>query len=138
MNTAKENIRNWFRPETRGQFYAAAAGVVTLLASLGFISVSLVPSITGVVLGVLALAYAYVNSDSAKNKVIYSLCAAIGALLIALGVFTDGQNEAILAVVAPVLGIGYAAAKTPDRNEQDTIIVGGEPPVDTWVEHGVE
>ena len=136
MSNIKQNIRSWFKPETRGQFYAASAGIVTMLASLGFLSVSLVPAVTGVVLAALALAYAYVNSDSTKNKAIYALAAAIGALLISLGYATDNQAQSVLAVVAPVLGISYAAAKTPDHNPgNDSVTVGAgpDPRVDGWV-----
>lgn len=138
MNNLKLKIRGWFRPETRGQFYAAAAGFVALLASLGLVAVSYVPAITGLVLAVLALAYAYVNSDSAKNKVIYTLCAAIGTLLITLGYTTDSQTQAVLSFVAPVLGISYAAAKTPTNNNPVTVGAGPDPAVDGWVPHTVE
>lgn len=137
MNTWKDKIRHWFRPETRGQFYAAAAGFVTLLASLGLIAVSYVPAITGVVLAALALAYAYINSDSAKNKAIYALCTAVGALLITMGYLTDNQTQAVLAFVAPVLGISYAAAKTPDNNNMVTVGTGPDPNTG-WVPHEVE
>lgn len=140
MNNWKTKVRSWFRPETRGQFYAASAGVVTLLASLGLISVSIVPAITGVVLAALALVYAFVNSDSTKNKAIYTLCAAIGALLISLGYITGDQNQAVLAVVAPVLGVAYAAAKTPldEKNAVNSVTISGDgpdPSKGTWVPH---
>lgn len=120
--STKETIRGLFKPETRGQFYASAAAGVTLLASFGFISVSIVPAVTGVVIAALALAYAFINSDSAKNKVVYTFCAALGGLLITLGYLTDHQQEAILAVVAPVLGISYAAAQTPTRNDEAVVV----------------
>lgn len=128
MSNIKYTIRGWFRPETRGQFYAVAAAAVTMLASIGVLSVSLVPAVTGVVLSALALAYAYINSDTGKNKVVYTLAAAIGALLISLGYATDNQTQAVLAFVAPVLGISYAAAKTPSKNE--SIVESG-----TWTPH---
>ena len=135
MNTWKLKVRNWFRPETRGQFYAVASGFVVLLSSLGLMSVSYVPAITGVVVAVLALIYAYVNSDVAKNKVIYTLCAAIGGLLITLGYVTDNETQAVLAFVAPVLGISYAAAKTPTNNNTVTIADGPDPEKGAWVPH---
>lgn len=122
--TTKDKIRGWFRPETRGQFYAAAAGLVTLLASFGFLAVSLVPAVTGVAIAAVALAFAFANSDSAKNKAVYVFTGAVGALLISLGWITDYQQEAVLAVVAPVLGISYAAAQTPTRN--DELEINGE------------
>lgn len=135
MTNTKQTIRGWFKPETRGQFYAVAAAAVTLLASLGFLSVSIVPAVTAVVIAALALAYAYVNSDSKKNKAVYTLAAAIGALLVSLGYATDSQTEAVLATVAPILGISYAAAKTPELSSiNDTVIVGAgpDPRVDGW------
>lgn len=135
MNNTKQTIRGWFKPETRGQFYAVATAAVALLASLGFLSTSIVPAVTAVVIAALALAYAYANSDSKKNKAVYTLTAAIGALLISLGYATDSQTEAVLAVVAPVLGISYAAAKTPEPNNlEDTVTIGAgpDPKLDGW------
>ena len=133
MNTFQTKVRGWFRPETRGQFYAVAAAAVVLLGALGLLSANLVPVVTGVVLAALTLVYAIINADATKNKAIYALCAAVGALFIALGYGTDSQIDAVLAFAAPVLGITYAAAKTPvTSNDQVTITSSGNPPVDGW------
>lgn len=132
MNTFQTKVRSWFRPETRGQFYAAAAAVVVALASFGLIATSLVPVVTGVVLAVLTLIYAFINADATKNKAIYALCAAVGALFISLGYMSDHQQQALLALAAPVLGITYAAAKTPTNNSPITITGTSNPPVDGW------
>lgn len=42
---------------------------------------------------------------------------------------TDAESNSLLAIVAPVLGITLAAAKTPAKRDE----LG----VDTWVSHGV-
>jgi len=132
MSTFKTKIRGWFHPETRGRFYTVAAAAVVLLGSLGIIASNLIPVVTGVVLAALALIYAYINADAAKNKAIYAFCVALGALLISVGWITDNQEEALLAFAAPVLGITYAAAKTPTSNDPITVGVGPDPRVDGW------
>lgn len=128
MSTFERKIRGWFRPETRGQFYAVAAAAVVLLGSLGLVASNLIPVVTGVVLAALALIYAYINADAAKNKAIYAFCVALGALLISVGWITDNQEQALLAFAAPVLGITYAAAKTPSSNDPVTV----DARVDGW------
>lgn len=109
----KMKLRNALKPQTRGAVYAVVAMLFTVLAGIGVVSTSIAPAIAGVVLAIVTLAYAWVNSDSTINKAIYGVCAAIGALLITLGYTTDAQINEVLAFTAPVLGVSYAAARTP-------------------------
>lgn len=132
MSTFETKIRGWFHPETRGRFYTVAAAAVVLLGSFGIIASNLIPVVTGVVLAALALIYAFINADATKNKAIYAFCVALGALLISVGWITDHQEEALLAFAAPVLGITYAAAKTPTNNDPITVGAGPDPTVDGW------
>ena len=119
MNT----LREWLAPETRGRVYTAASAIVAALVVFGVVSSTMAVSITGVVLGVITLVYAILHSESNLRTVIYGLCVAVGALLVTLGTLTNSETEALLAVVAPVLGITLAAAKTPHRTEEDSTAV---------------
>lgn len=122
-----ETIRTWLKPETRGTLYTVAAGVVAALVTFGVLSTTLAASVAGVAVGVITLIYAIVHSESNLRTVIYGLCAAVGALLVTLGAFSNDESDALLAVVAPVLGITLAAARTPTTHD--------DIPTDIWVEH---
>lgn len=119
------SIRSWLKPETRGMLYTASAAVVTALVVFGVIASNIAAPITAVVLAAITLIYAMVHSESTLRTAAYALCAAVGALMVTLGTVSDDQSDALLAVIAPVLGISLAAAKTPTRSEDGR--------VDTWV-----
>lgn len=115
------NVRNWLRPETRGTVYTVAAAVVAALVTFGVISSTMAAPIAGVVIATITLIYAIANSDSNIRTVIYGLCVAVGILFVTLGTLSDNESEALLAIVAPVLGITLAAAKTPTKSEEENI-----------------
>ena len=68
--------------------------------------------IIGLATAVVTLAFAVIHSTSPWRQALYSLMAAVTVLMAYLGYGTDAQWETILATVAPVLGIGTAAATT--------------------------
>lgn len=115
------NIRNWLRPETRGTVYAVAAAVVAALVTFGVISSTMAAPIAGVIVATITLIYAIIHSESNLRTVIYGLCVAVGVLFVTLGTFTESESEALLAIVAPVLGITLAAAKTPTKSEDNSV-----------------
>lgn len=122
-----KNVKEWLQPETRGTVYAISAAIVAALVTFGFLSSTLAVSVSGVAVGIITLIYAVLHSESTVRTAFYSLCAAVGALFIALGIFTDAEADALLAVIAPVAGITLAAAKTPTtRSTIDD---------NTWVTH---
>lgn len=123
------NIRTWLTPQTRGTLYTVAAALVTALVVFGFIASTLAPAIVGLLVAIITLVYAIIHSESTIRTAIYGVCAATAGLFIGLGTLTDVQSESLLAVVAPVLGITLAAAKTPTGQR--------EVEVDTWVSHSV-
>lgn len=112
-----KDIKKWLTPEKRGMLYATSASAVAALVVFGAISSTIASSIAGVAIAVITLIYAIVHSESNVRSVTYGLAGAIGALFVTLGAITDKESEALLAVVAPVMGITLAAAKTPTRSE---------------------
>lgn len=123
------NIRTWLKPETRGTVYTVAAAAVAALVMFGFISATLASSVAGLILAIITLIYAIIHSESTIRTAIYAVCAASAALFVGLGNMTDAESNSLLAIVAPVLGITLAAAKTPSKKENEE--------VDTWVTHSV-
>lgn len=113
-------IRDWLKPETRGTVYAVSAALVAALVTFGVISSTVAAPIAGVVIAAITLLYAIVHSESNLRTVLYGLCVAVGALFVTLGTLTNNETEALLSVIAPVLGITLAAAKTPTREEKYT------------------
>lgn len=120
-----DKIKTWLKPETRGTVYTVAGAVVAALVTFGVISSTIAAPIAGVVVAAITLIYAIVHSESNIRTVIYSLCVAVGVLFVTLGTLTDNQTDALLAIIAPVLGITLAAANTPTRSEDHK---------DGWVE----
>lgn len=114
------NVKNWLRPETRGTVYAVAAAVVAALVTFGVISSTMAAPIAGVVVATITLIYAIIHSESNLRTVIYGLCVAVGVLFVTIGTWTESESEALLAIVAPVLGITLAAAKTPTKTEDNS------------------
>lgn len=112
-----EKVRSWLKPETRGTVYTVAAAVVAALVVFGVLSSTLAAPIAGVAVAGITLLYAIIHSESNLRSVIYGTCVAVGALFVTLGTISNSESEALLAVVAPVLGITLAAAKTPTREE---------------------
>ncbi|QDF20069.1 holin [Corynebacterium phage Lederberg] len=110
-----DHIRDTIPANSRATFYAIAAALVTALVSWGVLDDAAAPAVVGVATAVVTLAFAVIHSDSPWRMALYSLAAALTVLATYLGYGTDAQWETILATVAPVLGIGTAAATTGDH-----------------------
>ena len=105
-------IRTTIPANSRATFYAVAAAAVTALVSWGVLDDAAAPAVTGVATAVVTLLFALVHSDSPWRQALYSLMAALTVLLAYMGHGDAVQWESILAIAAPVLGIGTAAATT--------------------------
>ena len=107
-----DSIRTTVPANSRATFYAVAGAVVTALVSWGVLDDAAAPAVVGVATAVVTLAFAVIHSDSPWRQALYSLMAAVTVLMAYLGYGDTMQWESILAVAAPVLGIGTAAATT--------------------------
>ena len=107
-----DSIRTTIPAGQRATWYAVAAALVTALVSWGVLDQAAAPAVAGVATAVVTLLFAVLHSTSPWRIALYSLAAALTVLATYLGYGTDAQWETILATVAPVLGIGTAAATT--------------------------
>ena len=107
-----DHIRDTIPANSRATFYAVAAALVTALVSWGVLDQAAAPAVAGVATAVVTLLFAVIHSTSPWRIALYSLAAALTVLATYLGYGDTMQWESILAVVAPVLGIGTAAATT--------------------------
>ena len=107
-----DSIRTTVPANSRATFYAVAGAVVTALVSWGVLDDAAAPAVVGVATAVVTLAFAVIHSDSPWRQALYGLMAAVTVLMAYLGYGDTMQWESILAVAAPVLGIGTAAATT--------------------------
>lgn len=105
-------IRHTVPAGQRATWYAVAGALVTALVSWGVLDDTAAPAVVGVATAVVTLLFAVVHSDSPWRMALYSLMAAVTVLMTYLGYGAEAQWESVLAVVAPVLGIGTAAATT--------------------------
>ena len=110
-----DQIRTTIPANSRATFYAVAAATVTALVSWGVLDDAAAPAVAGVATAVVTLAFAVIHSTSPWRQSLYGLMAALTVLLAYLGYGAEAQWESVLAVVAPVLGIGTAAATTGDH-----------------------
>ena len=107
-----DHIRTTVPANSRATFYAVAAATVTALVSWGVLDQAAAPAVVGVATAVVTLAFAVIHSDSPWRQALYGLMSALTVLMAYLGYGDPLQWESILAVAAPVLGIGTAAATT--------------------------
>lgn len=107
-----DSIRTTIPANSRATFYAVAAATVTALVSWGVLDDAAAPAVAGVATAVVTLLFAVLHSTSPWRQALYSLMAAVTVLLAYLGYGDAVQWESILAIAAPVLGIGTAAATT--------------------------
>ena len=110
-----DHIRTTVPATSRATFYAVAAALVTALVSWGVLDDAAAPAVVGVATAVVTLLFAVLHSTSPWRQSLYGLMAALTVLLAYLGYGAEAQWESVLAVVAPVLGIGTAAATTGDH-----------------------
>ena len=107
-----DSIRSIVPAGARAAWYATATAVVTALVAWGIIDEAATPAVVGVAMAAITLVFAIVHSSSPVRQAAYALAAAIGVLGVYLGWGTDVQIDALLAIFAPALGLGTAAATT--------------------------
>lgn len=108
-----ESLRTTIPARTRGTAYAAIAALVPALIGWGVLSETVAAAVGGVAAALVTLAFAVVHSTSPIRTAGYGVAAAVTVLFAVLGWGSIDQWELVLAVIAPVLGIGVAAANTP-------------------------
>nr|WP_053411706.1 hypothetical protein [Corynebacterium lactis] len=107
-----EKIRSIVPAGARLTWYAVASAVITALVSWGVLSEEAAPAVTGVVIAVVTLVFAIVHSTTPWRQALYAVAASVAVLGAYLGWGSGVQMDALLAVIAPVLGITTAAATT--------------------------
>lgn len=108
-----ETIKNAIPASARGTAYACVAAIAPALIAWGVLDEVKAAAVVGVLTAVVTLVFAVVHSTSNPRTAVYLLLAALTAAFTAWGYGTDLQWESLLAIVAPALGAGYAAANTP-------------------------
>lgn len=112
-----ETIKNLVPASARGTAYAVVAAIAPALIAWGVLDEVKAAAVVGVLTAVVTLVFAVLHSTSNPRTAVYLLLAAITAALTAWGYGTDAQWQSILAIVAPALGAGYAAANTPTEDD---------------------
>ena len=107
-----EQIRNLVPASTRATWYAVSSALVAALVAWGVLDEAAAPAVTGVVIAVVTLLFALVHSTTPWRQALYGVAAALAVLGVFLGWGSEVQFDALLAVIAPVLGISTAAATT--------------------------
>ena len=107
-----DSIRTTVPAQSRATWYAVAGALVTALVAWGVLDDAAAPAVVGVATAVVTLAFAVLHSTSPWRQALYGLMAALTVLMTYLGYGDTMQWESILAIAAPVLGIGTAAATT--------------------------
>lgn len=96
----------------RATWYAVSSAIVVALVAWGVLDEAAAPAVSGVVVAVVTLVFALLYSTSPWRQALYGVAAALGVLGVYLGWGTEAQFDSLLAVIAPLLGIGTAAATT--------------------------
>lgn len=107
-----ESIRSVVPASARATWYAVASALVAALVAWGVLDDTAAPAITGVIISTITLIFALIHSDTPWRQAVYGVAAAVGVLGVYLGWGTEVQFDALLAIIAPVLGLGTAAATT--------------------------
>lgn len=106
------DFRTLVPASARASWYAVASALVAALVAWGVLDSAAAPAITGVAVAVVTLIFALLHSTSPWRQALYGVAAALGVLGVYLGWGSEVQFDALLAIAAPVLGIGAAAATT--------------------------
>lgn len=108
-----DSIRAFIPAAARERVYVVSAALVALLASWGAIDVAVVPQWTALVLATVTLAFAVLHSTSTIRTALYSVLLVTQGVAQVYGIGSDLQWTSIIGLVAAVLGLTFAAAKTP-------------------------
>ena len=128
------NIRTW--GDLRAFIHAAAPALAgVLLASAAFTAhtAQLVAAIVALVVAVTDASLSTINTPDGLRRWLYPVLAALGVVLVIVGLVTDAQWALVTAVVPILLGGGTAAANTdtspsggfdPDKLIRDALKYG--------------
>lgn len=119
--SALDSIRAAIPAEARERVYVIAAAAITLLASWGAVDAAAVPAWAALAASVITLVFAILHSTSTVRTALYSVLLAVQGVAQLYGIFTQTQWASIAGLVAAVLGLSVAAAKTPTPITADGI-----------------
>lgn len=112
-----ETIRNLVPASARGTAYAVVAAIAPALIAWGVLDEVKAAAVVGVLTAVVTLVFAVLHSTSNIRSAIYLLLGALTVALTAWGYGTGAQWDAMLNIVAPALGVAFAAANTPTEDD---------------------
>ncbi|WKD60933.1 hypothetical protein CCICO_04480 [Corynebacterium ciconiae DSM 44920] len=108
-----DSIRAAVPASYRGTLYAVVAAVAPALIAWGVLGEEQAAAVVGVATAAVTLLFAVIHSTSSVRTAVYGVIAAVTAALAVWGYGDPAQWDTILAIVAPALGMGVAAANTP-------------------------
>lgn len=97
----------------RAALHEASGPLVVLLVAYGFANDAQAASIVAAVVTVTDLLLAMLHAETTWRTLVYPALAAVGAVLVNLGVYDQHLVAAVLGVTAAVLGSVLAARHTP-------------------------
>lgn len=106
-------IRSVIPAYARERWYIVSNALVSFLTMWGLLDASLGQQIATLAIASITLLFAILYSTDEIRTAIYTLVLAVQAVAQVLGILTDQQWGAIVALVAILLGQTLAAAKTP-------------------------
>lgn len=112
-----ETIKNVIPASARGTAYAMVAAIAPALIAWGVLDEVKAAAVVGVLTALVTLLFAILHSTSGVRTAVYAVIGAVTAALTAWGYGSGAQWDTVLAIVAPALGAGYAAANTPTNTD---------------------
>lgn len=97
----------------RGTLHAVSGPVVIALVAWGLTNEVQAAAIVAAVVALVDLLLAAINSETGLWASFYVALAAVSAVLVIYGVFTENAVEAFLGIIAAALGGATAARRTP-------------------------
>lgn len=97
----------------RAALHEASGPLVVLLVAYGFANDVQAASIVAAIVTVTDLLLAMIHAETTWRTMVYPALAAVGAVLVNLGVYDQHLVAAVLGVAAAVLGSVLAARHTP-------------------------
>ncbi|MCW2089459.1 UNVERIFIED_ORG: urea transporter [Rhodococcus erythropolis] len=119
LQAARAHLRALIPAAARGRVYVTATALVALLHANGLISEDAGDQWAALAIAVVTLMFAILHSTSKVRTALYSAALAVQGVAQVYGVWTDTQWAGVLALVAALLGISVAAARTPTGSDAE-------------------
>ncbi|HHY07509.1 MAG TPA: hypothetical protein GX530_03065 [Corynebacteriales bacterium] len=115
----KETVKKWFSPIVRERLYIVSAALMTVLVSFGVMDDQKAAQWTALVVAVVAAIFAIINSESNWRTALYGVAGSAAVVFQTYGILDQANWAAIVGLVAAVLGVTTAAAKSPTTPLQE-------------------